>query len=263
MNGNASFEKSPPARFHPAVFIWFCIWFLILACGPRPAPGEEETLLLGFRQAKDPDSLPEEWELLTYRGTPENEISLEEEDTKAVLRVKSLGSASALLKRLDVDLKEWPILVWSWRINRIVGMAMENRKDRNDSAARVRVIFGEGGERPQPLPPQLEEFFKSLGIERPVTEPRGFKIDYIWGTRLAPGEVIDYPGSRNHKIVAVESGKARVNRWVSEKRNLIEDYEQFFEAAPPGLLGIVILTDTDQTNEGVEAWYTHVALIRD
>jgi hypothetical protein len=64
-------------------------------------------------------------------------------------------------------------------------------------------------------------------------------------------------------MIAVQSGKSRINRWIWEKRNLIEDYEMLFGTAPPGLSGIVILTDTDQTNEGVEAWYSSVVLMRE
>jgi hypothetical protein len=36
------------------------------------------------------------------------------------------------------------------------------------------------------------------------TEPRGFKIDYIWGNNILKSEVIDYPGLKNHKMVVVE-----------------------------------------------------------
>ncbi len=216
---------------------------------------------MGFQPGKESDSLPEGWEYLTYSRTAENEISLLEEEKATVLHVKSLGSASAILKRVDVDMREFPVLTWRWKVNRVVGMAIESERDRNDSAARVRVIFGRAGEKPPALPPEIQEFLKSLGIERTGREPSGFKIDYIWANRAPKGKTFDYPGSRNHKIVVVESGKEMANRWVSEKRNLIEDFEELFQAAPPGLSGVVILTDTDQTNEGVEAWYSNVVLM--
>ena len=108
----------------------------------------------------------------------------------------------------------------------------------------------------------MEEFLESLGIKRTPMEPPGFKIDYIWGNRLPQGKTLDFPGSRNHKVVVIQGGNDKANQWIWEERNLVEDYESLFEAAPGNLAGIVILTDTDNTNEGVEAWYSSVVLMR-
>lgn len=261
MDSRTNLGKTPRRRVPAVASVCLLLGLLMLLGGLSSASGAENKHFLGFEQEKDSDSIPTGWEVVPYFRTPENEMSLSKEGDITILNVKSLGSASALLKRVDVDIREFPVLVWRWKINRVVGMAIESQKDRNDSAARIRVIFGERGGKPRPLPPQLEELFKSLGIKSTTKEPPGFKIDYIWGNRLPRGEVFDHPGARNHKIVVVESGKARVNQWIWEKRNLVEDYELLFEAAPSGLSGIVILTDTDQTNEGVEAWYSSIVLM--
>jgi hypothetical protein len=252
-------QKTTPQRVRG--YVSACLALIFLTVGLNHALGDEKRVVLGFEQGEDPDSIPKEWELITYPGAPQNEMALLTEDKRTVLHVKSLGSASALLRGLDVDPRNYPVLAWRWKINRVVGMAIESRKDRNDSAARIRVIFGEKREKPGPMPPQIKELFESFGIKQTAREPQGFKIDYIWGNRITPGEVLDYPGSRTHKVVAVQGGKSRINQWISEKRNLTEDFERLFEAAAPGLLGIVILTDTDQTNEGVEAWYSSLVLM--
>ena len=241
---------------------WLCIgvvWILVACLSPPQV--EAKNVFLGFKQAKKSDSLPEGWELITYFRRGKNKMSLSKEGKRTVLTVKSLGSASAILKTPKVDLKAFPILVWCWKINRVVGMAVESRKDRNDAAARIRVIFGKRRAKPPQKPPGFTEFFKSLGLEMGGVEPGGFKIDYIWGNTISSGEVIDYPGSKNHKMVVIQSGENRANRWVWEKRNLVEDYRQFFGGTPPGLAGIVVLTDTDDTNEGVIAHYTSIVMM--
>lgn len=255
-------EMPSPRRILVVAPAFLLVCFLFLLNTLNGAFAENKTVALGFQRSKDSDAIPQGWELITYPGARQNEMTLTKEGKRTVLYVKSLGSASSLLKRLDVDIREFPLLVWRWKISRIVGMAIEDRKDRNDSAARVRVIFGRGGEKPKPVFPEIEEFLKSLGINPAAREPAGFKIDYIWANRLSQGLTLDFPGSHNHKVIVVESGKGRVGRWVWEKRNLVEDYERLFEAAPPGLSGVVILTDTDQTNEGVEAWYSNIVLMR-
>jgi hypothetical protein len=253
-------EKLCLWRFSTILLI-YCIFSILIVLGCRgPTYGEEKSILLGFTKAEESDAVAEGWEMIGYFRTAENDMSVMKGAMGTVLRVKSLGSASALLKRPEVDLGELPILTWRWKVDRVVGMAIETKKDRNDSAARIRVIFGRGGEKSPEVAPEWEELLESLGIKGLAREPSGFKIDYIWANRLRRDEVLDYPGARNHKVIVVRSGRERVNQWISEERNLVEDYERLFMGAPPGLVGIVVLTDTDDTNEGVEAWYTDIVL---
>jgi len=223
--------------------------------------GNAKTKLFGFKQGKKSSEVPEGWEVISYFRTAKNKLSLSKEGKRTILRVKSIGSASGVLKRLEFDLKEFPVLVWRWKVNRSAGMAIETRRDRNDAAARIRVIFGKTAPSPLKAPPEILKFFKPFGIQTGGKEPRGFKIDYIWGNNLPKGDVIDYPGSKNHKMLVVESGNKGANRWVWEKRNLIEDFQEFFRGSPSTLIGIMVLTDTDQTNEGVIAHYSSIIMM--
>ena len=242
------------------------IWIYIIVLGIllvflSPYQGDAKNLLIGFKKEKKSSTVPKGWEVITYFRTAKNKLSLSKEGKKTVLMVRSIGSASGVLRRIDIDLKKFPVLVWRWKINRVVGMAIESRKDRNDSAARVRVIFGKAAPKPLKGPPEIVKFFKSFGIQTEGKEPRGFKIDYIWGNNVLKGEVIDYPSSKNHKMVVVESGNKRAGRWVWEKRNLVEDFQGFFRKSPLALVGIMVLTDTDQTNEGVVAHYSSIIMM--
>ena len=242
--------------------IWICIIVLeILFVFLSPYQGEAKNLLIGFKKEKKSSTVPKGWEVIPYFRTAKNKLSLSKEGKRTVLRVKSIGSASGVLKKLEIDLKKFPVIAWRWKINRVVGMAIESRKDRNDSAARVRVIFGKAAPKPLKGPPEIVKLFKSFGIQMEGKEPHGFKIDYIWGNNVLKGEVIDYPGSKNHKMVVVESGNKRARRWVWEKRNLIEDFQGFFRMSPPTLIGIMVLTDTDQTNEGVIGHYSSIIMM--
>lgn len=244
----------------PSYFLYILVVATLFAC-ISVAEAKERSILVGFKMGEESDSVPEGWEHLTYLGVAENRVSLFREEKRTVLHFKSLHSASALLKKLDVDTQAFPILVWRWKINRTVGMAIESRKDRNDCTARVRVIFGKG-EESIASSPEAEKIAKYFGFKIPEREPPGFKIDYIWGNHARKGEIIDYPGSRNHKVVVVERGNTRANRWIWEKRNLVEDFHRIFRGDPPRLAGIVVLSDTDQTNEGVEACYSSIVLMQ-
>ncbi len=161
---------------------------------------DERFLVLGFRETANTDhqSIPEGWDSLTFIRTAENTITVSHDNGMTVLHVKSLNSASGILKRLNgvggftVDLSSHPFLVWRWRVNRTVGMAIENQEDRNDSAARVRVIFNTALQL-ENRDEEIRKIAEYLGITLPTMEPSGYKIDYIWGTRVQQGQIINCP----------------------------------------------------------------------
>jgi hypothetical protein len=56
-------------------------------------------------------------------------------------------------------------------------------------------------------------------------------------------------------MIIVESGEEKLNQWVSEERNVTEDYQLAFEQDPPMISGVAIMTDTDNTGESATAYY--------
>ena len=243
---------------------FFLIWIVvgeILFSLLVPREGEAKNRFIGFKKDKKKGAVPEGWEIITYFRRPKNKLSLSKEGKRTILKVKSIGSASSVLKRLEVDLNKFPVLVWRWKVNRVVGMAVETRKDRNDAAARIRVIYGRPALKPLRAPPEIEKLFKGFNFRMKGGEPRGHKIDYIWANAIPRGEIINYPGSKNHKMVVLQSGNKRTNKWIWEKRNLYKDFRHCFEGIPPMLIGIAVLTDTDQTNEGVIAHYSSIIMM--
>jgi hypothetical protein len=57
----------------------------------------------------------------------------------------------------------------------------------------------------------------------------------------------------------VETGDEKLQQWVSEKRNIYEDYKQAFGDAPAMISGVAIMTDTDNTRESAVAWYGDIS----
>ncbi len=57
------------------------------------------------------------------------------------------------------------------------------------------------------------------------------------------------------KMIVVESGAGKLNQWVSEERNVYEDYVKAFGEEPPLISGVAIMTDTDNTGESATAYY--------
>jgi hypothetical protein len=61
-------------------------------------------------------------------------------------------------------------------------------------------------------------------------------------------------------MFVVESGPSKLNQWVSEERNILEDYKKAFGQEPPMISGIAIMTDADNTGESAIAYYGDIVL---
>ena len=203
--------------------------FLQLPFGPQPSekPEEEKSPVKG-------------WKLVSYFAVPSTQYS---KAGKGIIKAESLGGRASLFKEVGEKEKNFSKLFWKWKISNVVHSAIETRKDRFDAAARVMVVFG-----------------KASGFRGFGGEPSGIKIEYIWATRLPKGHVFDHPGEKNCKIFVLESGEAKVGRWVYEERNIRKDYKGAFGQEPDGVLAIGIQTNTDHSNEMVTAYYSEPML---
>jgi hypothetical protein len=84
---------------------------------------------------------------------------------------------------------------------------------------------------------------------------------YVWGTHRAPGSVIvSHRTDRIRKLV-LESGPQHLGRWLDYERDIKADFEKAFGEAPGALVGIGIMTDTDNTRSQTQAWYGPVSLV--
>jgi hypothetical protein len=83
---------------------------------------------------------------------------------------------------------------------------------------------------------------------------------YIWENRLAVGAVQpNLHTSRIRKFVA-SSGLEGVGRWQEFRRDIVEDYTRAFGAPPGRLIGVGVMSDTDNTKQRVRAYYGDIQL---
>ena len=76
------------------------------------------------------------------------------------------------------------------------------------------------------------------------------------------GTAVPNPYTEQVHMIVVESGPTKVNAWMTEARNVYEDYKRAFGEEPPMISGIAIMTDTDNTGESAEAYYGDIVLKR-
>ena len=161
-------------------------------------------------------------------------------DGRACVKATSHAAASILLTPVTFDPDQQASLSWDWRVEQPVAHEALERKNGSDAAARVYVYFDTRG-----LPWQK----------------RG--IDYVWSAHLPVGTVLDSAFSSNSKILVVESGAEHVGQWRHVERNLVEDYARCFgKRAPPNVVAIGLMTDTDNTGGDAVAYFDEVTIGR-
>lgn len=152
-----------------------------------------------------------------------------------VLRATSRQSASALYRRVEVDLDKTPYLNWRWKVEDTLGELDEQMKVGDDFAARIYVVVS-------PMPFRLK--------------PRS--LNYVWANNTPAGGHWQSPYSPNVVLVALQSGNARAGQWVSEKRHVREDLKRYFGEDIRYVEAIAIMTDTDNSQSAVTAYYDSI-----
>jgi hypothetical protein len=84
---------------------------------------------------------------------------------------------------------------------------------------------------------------------------------YVWCNRQATGSVIRSPRTGRIRKLVLESGPARLGQWLEYERDIRADYERVFGEKPGALIGVAIMTDSDNTHSRTQAWYGPVRLI--
>jgi hypothetical protein len=176
------------------------------------------------------------WNEQTFRGKAKTTYQLVSDNGRLALKAQSRSAASGLLTKTDQDPRKHPILRWSWKVEQTLKKEDVTKKTGDDFAARVYVVF-----------------------------PRNFfwqtrAINYVWAARLPKNSGVPDPYTANAMIVAVESGQEKVGKWVTEERNIYEDYKRLFKEEPQLLGAVAIMTDTDDTGEEVTAWFGDIFL---
>ncbi len=174
-----------------------------------------------------------------------------------VVEATADASASGLVHRCSIDLRERPILRWRWKVDGVLARGDARRKDGDDYAARIYLTF-------EPKDGSLGFFERAaLRLARSIYgDVPSRALNYIWASRIARESHVDsaYVG-RFVKLLAVESGSERAGAWRSAERDVAADYRAVFGSEPPPVVGVALMTDTDDTGERMRAWYGDIAFV--
>lgn len=78
---------------------------------------------------------------------------------------------------------------------------------------------------------------------------------YVWCSTRQIGEIITNPRTDRIRKLVVESGTANLGKWLDYERDVRADFIRAFGEEPGALIGMALMTDTDNTQSKATAWY--------
>lgn len=174
-------------------------------------------------------------------GSPAYDMTVVEEGGKKVLHLKSKDEGSTISKEVKgkVNLKETPLLEWSWKMVALPKGGNSCVKATDDQAGQVFVMW-----------PRFPE------------QVRSRIIGYVWDTTQPVGTICKSEKTGMVTYVVVRSGPAEVGKWFTERRNVREDFKKIYdeEADNPGAVSISI--DSNDTHSFSESFVGPIAFRR-
>jgi hypothetical protein len=181
---------------------------------------------------------------------------VEREDQRTVLVARAEGAASFYVARLPTPIRLPATLSWSWKTDALVPGADNRDKRREDAPLRVVVAFDGDAS----MLPAGERTQRALAESLSGQAPPYAALMYIWSDQVAPETIIPSAHTSQIKMIVVASGTQGLGTWQSVRRDLAADYRRAYGAEPGPILGVAVLTDTDNTGAKAEGRYADIRL---
>jgi hypothetical protein len=195
---------------------------------------------------------PAGWKPLTFKKIDRHTTyTLIKEGNEVVVRAVAESSASGLVREIKINPRKFPFVQWRWKVDNILKKGDVRTKEGDDYPARIYVTFEYDSSKLGFFEKARDEAIRLLYGQYPPTGA----INYIWESKSPQGTMIPNPYTSRVIMIVVESGLTKINQWVTEERNLYEDYKKAFAQEPPMISGVAIMTDTDNTGESATAYY--------
>ena len=145
------------------------------------------------------------------------------------------NAASGLGKQIKIDLNETPFINITWKIEKDLVGIKENTKKGHDFAARVFAI-------------------KKTG----ATALSNRAINYVFSSNNEIGFSSPSPYTKKSIDNVLASTKNNLNKWITVKSNVKEDFKKFHDLDVNELDGLAIMSDTDNSKMKAIAYYQNI-----
>ena len=170
-------------------------------------------------------------------GRPTYDFTIEEAAEAAgsgkSLHLRSDGDNSSVSKKVrKIDVREYPILEWRWRVVTLPTGGDSRKAATDDQAAQIYVVF-----------PRFPRAVRSR------------IIGYVWDSTAPAGSIVPSASTSMITYVIVRSGSGDVDRWISERRNVLEDFRRIHGEPPDEPAEVVTIgIDSNDTRSRAESY---------
>ncbi len=215
-----------------------------------PALEKAAGLLLTTPEAHAP------WEPFLLPGKRHAAFEPVQSQGRTALRVQANQSVSILRQRFEPPLMSPGHLSFSWRINGLPLNADLAVAAQADAAVRIVLAFDGDRSRWSARNHRLSDMSRLL-----TGEPLPYaSLVYVWSAKDAPGSVVVNSRTDSIRKLVIDSGTTHVGVWRDHVRDVRADFRQVFGEEPGPLLQVGLMTDTDNTNSRLTAWYGSLLL---
>lgn len=208
------------------------VLLLVLIVAPL-VQAEERMVITDFSLPVGASGVPAGWELKEKNGKAD--FAVVKDGDVAAARFRSANTSFSLQKEVKVDLKQYPLLIWKWKVTRLPAGGDFRKSKTDDQAAQLFVAF---------------------------TKTKA--IVYIWDTTAPAGLMEDTSPVpfMTVKVVVVRSGQAELGKWINETRNVYDDYKKLFGSEPPAVNAIRLQINSQHTHTSAESYFADVLFKR-
>ncbi|MFZ4285985.1 DUF3047 domain-containing protein [Variovorax sp. HJSM1_2] len=227
---------------------------------PSAAPGNaaalEDSPDADAQEAATVAALPG-WQHVPFPGKTATQFQMVQHAGRSdVVAAYAASSASMLRRKLRVAPGDLDQITFSWMVPQLNTVADMSLRDKDDAVVRVVLAFEGDRSRLSLKDQMLSELALTLtGEEMPYAT-----LMYVWCNRNQVGHIIHSPRTGRIRSMVVEHGPAHLNQWLDYKRDIRADYAAAFGEPPGALIGVGIMTDTDNTRTRSRSWYGAVEL---
>ena len=145
------------------------------------------------------------------------------------------NAASGLGKEIKIDLNKTPIINITWKIEKDLPGIKESTKKGHDFAARVFAV-------------------KKTG----ATPLSNRAINYVFSSNSEIGFNSPSPYTKKSIDNVLATTKDNLNKWITVKANVKEDFKRFHDLEVNELDGLAIMSDTDNSKMKAVAYYQNI-----
>jgi hypothetical protein len=194
---------------------------------------EDRVVIADFSSSVGAPGVPAGWELKEKSGKAD--FAVVKDGDIAAGRFRSANSSFSLQKEVKVDLKQFPLLTWKWKVTKLPTGGDFRKSKTDDQAAQVFVAFS-----------------------------KTKAIVYIWDTTAPAGLIEDTSPVplMTIKVMVVRSGQAELGKWIIETRNVYADYKKLYGSEPSAVNGFRLQSNSQHTGTSGEAYFGDVMFKR-